>query len=121
MKLTKENKCEANINNVKFLALTYGKKNSECFCDEKDTYYPEDSMMKLRITNENMFKHRAAPINFKNRNIYNNGRTLEIKNHIQALTKEITNMNVFITSKGIIDLPPKYITKQKGDVLSKFN
>ena len=101
-KIIENNKSNAIINNVKFLALSYAKNHNS---NPNDNNYPEDSVMKLKIFNENLFKHKATPLNFKSNTVYHNDRILKLKSNLNKELKEDCCLGLLFTSKGLYKYP----------------
>jgi len=106
----KEDMNNAQAKNVKFFALSHWKtKHNDgyeaVYENPDDNYFQEDSIQRLRMTNDALFRHRSTPLNPKSKSLYSNSRTFNLKNQLIPVHKEENNLNLLITSKGILDLP----------------
>jgi len=57
------------------------------------------------MTNDALCRHRSTPLNPKSKSLYSNSRTFNLKNQLIPVQKEENNLNLLITSKGILDIP----------------
>jgi hypothetical protein len=121
----KEDLNNAKAKNVKFFALSHcNTKNNDGYKavheDHDDNYFQEDSVQRLRMTNNDLFKHRSTPLNPKSKSLYSNSRTFNIKNQLIPVQKVENNLNLVVTSNGILDIPS--VNKVKvNNVLEDIN